>query len=310
MKTISIVIPTYNESGNIDELVKTVEKIFDDDLNHYDYELLFIDNCSFDGTRDLIRMHAERNKHVKAIFNSANFGWVKSPIHGLREATGDCAVLITADFQDPFELIPVMVKEWENGYKVVAAIKNKSKENVLTYHLRGIYYKWMERLSEVKQIDQFTGFGLYDRCFLNALRNMDDPMPYLKGIVPEIGFSRKEVFYEQQKRKRGLSKSSFWRLFDYAMLGITSNTKGLMRMSTFLGFVISFFSIVLAIVAVILKLFHWADYSMGMASLTVGLFFLGGVQLLFLGLLGEYIMAINIRSMHRPLVIEDERINF
>ena len=310
MKTVSVVIPTYNEEGNINELVRVVDELFSTQVKDYDYELLFIDNCSVDNTRLLIRENAERNKHVKAIFNSANFGWVKSPIHGLREATGDCAILITADFQDPFDLIPVMIKEWENGYKVVAAVKSSSKESKMRYFIRGIYYKMMERLSDVHQIDQFTGFGLYDRQFLNALKKLDDPIPYLKGIVPEIGFKRKEIYYQQQLRKKGFSKSSFWRLFDYAMLGITSSTKGIMRISSFLGFIISFFSILAAIVAIILKLLNWTNYSMGIASLTVGVFFLGGVQLMFMGLMGEYIMSINQRSMHRPLVIEEERINF
>lgn len=310
MKKVTVVIPTYNEEGNVEKMVKTLTEIFEDKIKNYDYEILFIDNRSEDQTRDIIRRLAENNRRIKAIFNSNNFGWIRSPLHGLRSAEGDCAILMAADFQDPPSLIPEMIRSWEEGNKVVVGIKKSSKENPLMFLIRRVYYRFIEKLSEVHQISQFTGFGLYDRQFLDALRGFEDPIPYLKGIVPEIGFQRKEIEFVQNKREAGISKSNFWRLFDYAMLGITSNTKVLVHLAAIFGFIISGLSMLVAIAFFVLKLLRWNEYPMGMTPLLIGMFFFGGIEVSLIALIGEYVMTANIRAMRRPLVIEEERINF
>lgn len=310
MKTVTVVIPTYNEEDNVEKIANTVKDIFENEIKTYNYEILFIDNRSEDDTRNIIRKIAEKNPKIKAIFNSNNFGWLRSPLHGLRSAEGDCAILMAADFQDPPSLIPEMIKNWEDGYKVVVGTKKSSQENPLMFFVRRIYYRFIEKLSDIHQISQFTGFGLYDRKFLDALRSFDDPIPYLKGIVPEIGFSRKEIEFVQNKREAGISKSSFWRLFDYAMLGITSNTKVLVHLAAIFGFIISGLSMIVAVAFFVLKLLKWNEYPMGMTPLLIGMFFFGGLEVSLIALIGEYVMTANIRAMRRPLVIEEERINF
>lgn len=309
-KTVSILIPTYNEEENVELLVTTLNKLFEEKLSAYDYEIVFIDNDSTDKTRILLRGICATNERVKAIFNAKNFGQFNSPYYGLLQTTGDCAVLLCADFQDPIELIEDFVREWENGYKIVIGKKTSSRENPLMYALRSIYYKLIKKMSEVEQIEHFTGFGLYDREFIEVLRQLNDPMPFLRGIVAELGWKRKEIPYEQQKRRAGKTSNNFYRLYDAAMLSFTSYTKVGLRLAVFLGFGVAGISFIVGLFYFVIKLLHWNDYNMGTASIAIGLFFLGAVQLIFIGLLGEYILSMNQRIMNRPLVIEEERVNF
>lgn len=309
-KCISILIPTYNEEENIGPLADAVRGLFKNELKEYRYEIVFIDNDSSDKTRNEIRKLCDGDKDIKAIFNTKNFGQFNSPYYGLMQTTGDCVILLCADFQDPIELIPEFVKEWENGYKIVIGRKTTSKENKIMYLLRSLYYKILKKMSETEQIEHFTGFGLYDREFVNVMKDLDDPTPFLRGIVAELGWDRKEIPYEQQKRRAGKTKNNFYRLYDAAMLSFTSYTKAGLRMATFVGFGVAGISFMIGVFYFVIKLLHWDDYNMGMASVAIGLFFLGAVQLIFIGLLGEYILSMNQRIMNRPLVIEKERINF
>lgn len=309
MKTISIMVPTYNEEENVNLMYEALKKLFQDELQKYQYEILFIDNKSKDHTRDLIREICKKDKNVKAIFNAQNFGQFNSPYYGLICTSGDCTISVAADFQDPVEMIPKFVKEWENGYKIVIGVKKKSQESKLVYFLRSLYYKLIKKFSEVEQIEHFTGFGLYDKDFIQVLRDLDDPEPYLRGIVAELGFERKEIPFVQPKRERGKSSNNWYRLYDGAMLGITSYTKIGLRMATIVGFIISFLSILVAFVYLILKLCMWNSFQAGMAPLLIGVFLLGGMQIFFIGFLGEYILKINQRVMHRPLVVVEERLN-
>ena len=250
------------------------------------------------------------NKKVKAIFNCKNFGQFNSPYYGMIHTSGDCTIPLCADFQDPVELIPVFVSEWEKGYKLVIGRKTKSKENSVMYFLRGCYYKTIKRMSSVEMIEQFTGFGLYDKSFIETLRQLHDPTPFIRGIVAELGPERKEIEYEQQKRRAGKTHNNFYTLFDAAMLSFTSYTKVGMRMATFVGFLISLLSFMVGLFYLIAKLVSWNSFSAGYAPTMIAVFFMGGVQLAFLGLLAEYVMSMNTRIMNRPLVVEEKRINF
>lgn len=310
MKKISIMVPTYNEEENVELMYEALKNVFEKELKSYQYEILFIDNKSKDKTRELIRKICKKDKNVKAIFNAQNFGQFNSPYYGLISTTGDCTISLACDFQDPVEMIPKFVKEWENGYKIVIGIKTKSKEGKVMYFLRSLYYKLIKKFSEVEQIEHFTGFGLYDKDFIQVLKDLDDPNPYLRGIVSELGYERKEIPFVQPKRERGKSSNNWYRLYDAAMLGITSYTKVGLRAATILGFIIAFLSIVVAIVYLILKLCMWNTFEAGMAPLLIGVFLLGGIQIFFIGFLGEYILSINQRMMHRPLVVVEEKINF
>lgn len=309
MKSITVVIPTYNEEENIDLAYQRVSDIFRDGLDQYQYHILFIDNCSSDLSREKIRGLAQKDAHVQYIFNMRNFGFSKSTFYGLTQAQGDAVVLLFADMQDPPELIAAFVQEWENGSRVVAGIKSSSKESPWMYFIRQAYYKFMERVVEIQHIEQFTGFGLYDRSVIEVFRALDDPLPYLRGIVAELAPECRKVFYEQEKRRYGKSSFNFKRLYDVAMLGVTTYSKSLMRAATFMGFVVAALSFLLAAVTFILKVFRVIDYPTGNAAILFGVFFLGSVQLLFIGVLGEYISNINIRVMKRPLVVEEERYN-
>lgn len=309
MKKVSLLIPTYNEIDNVEPLSNAIIAELNQ-LPQYDYEIVFIDNYSKDGTREKLRELCSANKKIKAILNAKNFGQNNSPYYGLQQTSGDCTILMCADFQDPVEMIPKLLAEWEKGYKIVSAIKTTSKENKLIRFFRTCYYKLIKKFSEVEQIEHFTGFGLYDSAFIQVLRDLKDPTPFLRGIVAELGFRRKEIPYEQQKRKAGKSKNNFYSLYDVAMLSFTSYTKVGLRFATFMGFFIAVFSVVVALVYFVLKMVYWDTFVMGTAPILIGMFFLGAVQLLFLGLIGEYILSINQRVMNRPLVIEEERINF
>lgn len=310
MKKISIVIPTYNEIENIALLVSELTEILEKELSNYNYEIIVIDNYSTDGTRDEIRKLCALNKNVKGILNAKNFGQLNSPFYGITQITGDAVILMCADFQDPPRMILNFVKEWENGYKIVIGIKNKSKESKFMYLARTIYYKMIDKMADIKHIEHFTGFGLYDKKFIDVLRKLDDPTPYLRGIVAELGFTRKEIPYEQQQRKFGKTKNNFFSLYDVGMLGITSYTKIILRLATFIGFFVGVISFFLSIIYLILKLIYWDSYPAGTAPILIGMFFLGSLQLFFIGILGEYIMNINTKVLKRPLVVEEERINF
>lgn len=312
MKKISVMIPCFNELENVEPICKAVIQVFEKELSNYDYEILFIDNASTDGTRDIIEKLCAENRKVKAIFNVTNFGQFNSPFHGMCETTGDCTITLCCDFQDPPELIPVFVKEWENGHKIVSGIKTSSKEPGVIYFLRSVYYKMIRNMSSVKMIEHFTGFGLYDKTFIALLRELDDPIPFLRGIVAEygVGFNLKEIEYEQPKRRAGKTHNNFYSLYDAAMLSITSYTKVGLRLATFLGFACSAISIIVAIAYTIMKLLNWNSFSAGTAPLTIGVFMIGGVQLFFIGFIGEYILNINTRVIHRPIVVEEKRINF
>ncbi|MCD7908103.1 MAG: glycosyltransferase family 2 protein [Clostridium sp.] len=310
MKTISIVVPCYNEEENVIPLSRAITALFEHELADYRYELIFIDNDSRDRTRELLRGLCQSDPGIKAIFNAKNFGQFNSPYYAMLQTSGDCTILMAADFQDPVELIPQYVREWEAGYKIVIGVKKSSQENKLMYWLRGCYYKMIKKLSDVEQIEQFTGFGLYDARFIQVLRSLDDPTPFLRGIVAELGFKRKEISYEQPLRRAGKTSNNFYRLYDAAMLSITSYTKVGLRLATIFGSICAGISMVVALVYLVMKLIWWDRFPAGMAPMLIGMLFLGSIQIFFIGLLGEYIMSINQRVMKRPLVVEEERLNF
>ena len=310
MKKISVLIPCYNEAENVGPISRAVTEILEKELPQYDYELVFIDNDSTDGTRDIIRGLCGDNPRIKAILNARNFGQFNSPYYGMLQVTGDCVIEMVADFQDPVEMIPKYIHEWEKGYKIVIGIKTSSKENRLMYWLRSCYYKTIKKLSDVEQIEHFTGSGLYDREFIEVLRSLDDPTPFLRGIVAELGYRRKEIPYEQPRRRAGKTHNNFYRLYDAAMLSVTSYTKAGLRLATIFGSICAVVSMLIAMVYLVMKLIWWDRFPAGMAPMLIGMLFLGSVQLFFIGFLGEYIMSINQRVMKRPLVIEEERINF
>lgn len=312
MKKISILIPCFNEVENVEAISLAVENILKKTLVEYDYEILFIDNCSTDGTREKIESICKENFKVKAIFNVTNFGQFNSPFYGMCQSTGDCTINICCDFQDPVELIPRFVKEWENGHKIVSGIKTSSKEPSGVYLLRSIYYKIIKNMSDTEMIEHFTGFGLYDKTFIDILRKLDDPIPFLRGIVAEYGhgFNRIDIEYEQAKRRAGKTHNNWYSLYDAAMLSITSYTKVGLRLATILGFVSSGISLAVALIYLVLKLLNWHSFQAGNAPLLIGVYVIGSLQLFFTGLLGEYILNINTRVIHRPLVVEEKRINF
>lgn len=309
-KKISVVVACYNEEENVKPLSEALKTMLRDSLPSYAYEIIFIDNDSKDRTREFLRELCAEDKRIKAIFNAKNFGQFNSPYHAMLQSTGDCTILVAADFQDPIEVIPKMVKEWENGYKIVSAIKTSSRENKMMRFLRTCYYKLIKKMSDVEQIEHFTGFGLYDKEFVEVLRELKDPTPFLRGLVAELGFRRKDIPYEQQRRRAGKTKNNWFTLYDAAMLSFTSYTKIGLRISTILGFIVAILCFLVAVVYLVLKLIFWDSFVAGTAPILIGMFFLGAVQLIFLGFMGEYIMSMNKRIMNRPLVVEEERINF
>jgi glycosyltransferase involved in cell wall biosynthesis len=310
MKKISILIPCFNEQENVLAISKAVIDILEKEHSTYDYELLFIDNCSTDNTRILLRSLCSENPRIKAIFNTRNFGLSNSGFYGLCQTHGDCTIILPADFQVPVELITSAISEWEKGNKIVIAIKTKSKENKIMRFLRTCYYKMIQRMSDIKQIEHLGGFALYDESFINLLRNIHDPMPSSRGILAEFGFKRIEISFEQQKRRAGKTKYNWYALYDEAMLNFTSYTKVGLRIATITGFIMSGVTFIIAIIYFIYKLLSWESFAGGIAPLIIGVFFIGSLQLFFIGLIGEYVMSINTRLMNRPLVIEEERINF
>ena len=309
-KTISVMIPCYNEQENARPIYEAVRDEIRRSCPAYDYEILFIDNKSQDRTRDILREICAEDRHVKAIFNVKNFGQFNSPYHGMLQTTGDCTITMCADFQDPVEMIPKFVAAWEQGYKIVIGRKTRSRESRLMYWLRGRYYKLIRKLSSTDQIEQFTGFGLYDKSFIQTLRDLKDPTPFIRGIVAELGPERKEIEYEQPQRRAGKTHNNWYTLYDAAMLSFTSYTKAGLRLATFFGFIVAVVSFLIGLFYLVAKLLFWQKFAAGYAPMMIVTFFMGGVQLAFLGFLGEYVMAINTRVMNRPLVVEEERINF
>jgi len=309
MKKISIVTPCYNEEENVEILYEAVKKQFDA-LPQYQYEHLFIDNHSTDKTVSILKEIAQKDKHVKIIVNARNFGPVRSAFYGLRQAYGDAVMFIVADLQDPPELIPALLQKWENGYKIVTAVKNKSRENPLMFGIRKIYYRMLATLSETEQIQNFTGFGLYDKSFVDIMRNIDDSIPYFRGLVSEIGYERAEIKYVQPKRLHGKSKLNFYILYDVAVSGFVNHSKIPLRLASFIGFGVAIISLLVALAYFVYKLVYWNNFSLGVAPLVIGLFFFASIQLISIGIIGEYVGAIFTQVKKRPYVIEKERINF
>ena len=310
MKKISVILPTYNEEDNVIPLSKEIVNIFNNELNNYDYEIIFTDNNSIDSTREKIISLCQENKNIKAIFNAKNFGQFRSPFNAMINANGDCVILMVSDFQDPPKIIVDFVREWESGYKIVIGIKNKSKENLIMRFIRTLYYKLMKYISNIEHIEHFTGTGLYDKSFIKTISVLDDPDPYIRGIVSELGYKIKKINYEKQNRKAGKSKNNFFTLYNIAMISITNYSKIVLRLVTMIGFLFSFLSFIFGLIYFIYKIIYWHSFNVGIAPLILGVFFIGSIQLFFLGLIGEYIVNINDRLMKRPLVIEEKRINF
>jgi len=310
MKTISILVPTFNEEENVVPLSEAILAQFRDHLPEYDYEIIFIDNDSKDTTRAKLRELCSSNPKIKAIFNARNYGQFNSPYYGLLQATGDCVIAICADFQDPVELIPQYVKEWEAGYKIVLGQKTSSKESGIVRRIRNFYYRMMKKRSNVNFIEHVTGSGLYDREFLEILRNLDEPNPLIRGIVAEIGYKVKLIPYEQPKRKAGRSSNGLFGYYDAGMQGLTTYTKIGVRVAVFFGVLFTLASIAVTVGLGIYKLLNWDTFSIMSYAFSVAIFFAVSLQMLFIGLVGEYVLNINSRMKKRPLVIESERINF
>jgi glycosyltransferase involved in cell wall biosynthesis len=307
-KMISIVTPCFNEEGNVDELYRRVKEVMS--ALDYDYEHVFIDNASTDETAKKLRTLAAQDLRVKVIFNNRNFGHVRSPVHAILQTTGDAVVAMASDLQDPPERIPDFIQKWEQGFPVVIGVKEKTKDSALFHFMRTMYYRFLRALSDVQLIENFTGFGLYDRKVIEVVRQIDDPYPYFRGLIADLGFDIAKIVFVQQRRSRGISKNNFYTLYDLAMLGLTNYTKIPLRLAAMFGFMASFISFMIGLVYLIYKLIFWFQFSLGSAPLVIGLFFLGSVQLMFLGIVGEYIGAIHTQIMRRPLVIEKERLNF
>lgn len=308
-KLISIITPCFNEESNVEEIYSQVKSVMND-LPKYRYEHIFIDNCSQDKTAHILKNISLKDKTVKVIFNARNFGAVRSGYYGLIQCYGDAVIAIASDLQDPPRLIKDFLAKWEEGYKIVIGVKEKSHENPLMFLIRKIFYYIISWISESEQIKNFTGYALYDKSFINVIRNIDDPYPYFRGMVADLGFQRYDIQYTQQKRKHGKSSYNFYSLYDIAMQGFINHSKVPLRLASFIGFSVSMMSFLFAAGYFIYKLLYWQSFQLGIAPLVIGIFFFGGVQLFFLGVIGEYIGSIFTQVKKRPLVIEKERINF
>lgn len=309
MKKISVVTGCYNELDNVEELVEQVRAEFEK-MPQYEFEHIFIDNNSTDGTQDKLRALAAKYDNIKCIFNVRNFGHIRSPYHGLLQAKGDAVISIVADLQDPPSKIPDFLEKWEAGYKVVVGVKPTSDEGRLMFWLRKFYYRLVTKIADVELIRNFTGFGLYDQCVLEQLRKLDEPYPYFRGLISELGYEVCQLEYHQPVRQHGKTKNNFYTNFDMAMLGITSHSKVPLRLATIGGFFLGAVSFVIALIYLFYKLIFWNHFELGMAPVIIGLFFFCGVQLFFIGLVGEYISTIFTKVQNRPLVIERERVGF
>lgn len=311
MNKISVVIPCYNDTNSIVNMRDRLTKVFTEQLYHYDYEIIFVDDHSPDDTWVKIEEVCQKDPKCKGVRNAKNFGFSRNVFACLRDyADGDAAFMIFGDMQDPPENLPQFVERWQNGAKVIIGQKTSSKENKFVYSIRTLFYKIIGKFSSVKQIQHFNGYGLYDRDFINVLYQIDDSQPYLKGIVGEFAMDIEIVSYEQAESQRGKSNFNFGKYYDVAMQGITAYTKTFMRMATFIGVFLGIVSIILAIIVFIVKLLNWDTYPVGIPSLLIGMFLIGAVILFFLGIMGEYILSINTRSLHRPLVVIGKKINF
>lgn len=311
-KHISVLTACYNEEENVEALVLAVEKVFEK-MPQYTYEHMFIDNSSSDKTVSILRRLSEIHKQVKVIVNARNFGHIRSPFHGLIQCKGDAVISLVADFQDPPEMIEKFLIKWEEGYKIVIGIKHQSHENPIMFRVRRTFYNLLSKASSgsgESPVKNFTGFGLYDQKFISVLRTLDDPYPYFRGLITELGFDRYEIDYTQPQRVAGKTKNNFFTLYDMAMLGFTNHSKLPLRLSAFIGFFSAIISFLVALGYLIYKLIFWDNFQVGMAPLVIGVFFFSSVQLFFIGIIGEYIGAIHTQIRKRPLVIEKERINF
>jgi glycosyltransferase involved in cell wall biosynthesis len=309
LKTLSIVTHAYNEEDNIEAIYLRIREIMQA-YPQYAYEHIFIDNHSTDMTVPILKRIAAADQHVKVIVNARNFGHIRSPIHALFQARGDAVIGIASDFQEPPDLIPQMIAAWEDGYKMVLCVKQASGENGLVYWLRKQYYRTVERLSSVETIQNFTGFGLYDRQVVDIIRGFNDPYPYFRGIIAEISLPNKRIYFHQPARKRGITKNNFYTLYDIAMLGFVSTSKVPLRLATFAGFIGAILSFLIALGYLIAKLIFWKTFSVGVAPMIIGVFFLQSLMLVFFGIIGEYVGAIYTKVQQRPYAIEQERIGF
>ena len=310
MKKISIVTACYNEEDNVEALYRSVKDIMFESLINYKYEHLFIDNCSNDKTVDLLRKIAAEDKNVKVIINSRNFGHIRSPVYGLLQADGDAIISLVADFQDPPEMIVDLVKKWEEGNDAVLAIKKNSKESKILFKLRTWYYNLLSKLSDVRIYKNFTGFGLYSKKVMNEIRRISDPYPFFRGMIAEVGYKVALIDYIQPARSRGFSKNRFYSLYDMAILGIICNSKIPLRLAVFIGAVSAFFSAMVGVSYFVAKILFWEKINLGVAPLIIMTSFMFSILLFFIGVIGEYVGAIYTQVLNRPLVHEEERINF
>lgn len=308
-KKISVITSCYNEQDNLIEFYERVKKQLEL-FSEYEWEIIVADNCSTDNSRNVLKEIAKKDKKFKVIFNSANFGHIRSPMNALFKASGDAVINLCSDLQEPPEMISTFIKCWKEGYKVVCGVKPVSKENPVMFFIRKIFYKLINFFSDIPQIQNFTGFGLYDRSFVEAFRSFDDPYPYFRGIVSEIGLKKIEVPYIQEKRKFGKTKNNFFTLYDMAMTGFVNHTQLPLRLAAFTGFSLAGISFLVAVFYFFKKILNWDTFDLGLAPLVIGLFLFSGIQLIFIGILGEYLGAVWLHVRHRPLVIEEERINF
>lgn len=309
MPFISIVCGCYNEEENVDELYAQVREVMAG-LPGYTYEHIFIDNASVDHTVERLRAIASKDKNVKVIVNTRNFGHIRSPFHALLQARGEAVIGMASDLQDPPSVIPELIRKWEEGFKVVMAVKPRTDDRWLMFKIRSAYYDFLRRIANVKIVANFTGFGLYDQEVIEILRTINDPYPYFRGLVADLGFEAARVEFRQPRRMRGITSNNFYTLYDMAMLGFTSYSKVPLRLATMLGFTMAISSFLIAVGYLVMKLLFWYRFTFGQAPLLIGIFFLASVQLLFIGVIGEYVGAIHTQVQHRPLVIEKERINF
>lgn len=309
MKLISVVTPCFNEEENVEEVYRQVKEVFAG-LPGYRYEHIFIDNASKDKTVAILKEIAKKDKNLKIIVNAKNFGHIRSPYHAYLQAQGDAIVILVSDLQDPPSMIRDFVRKWEEGYKIVIGIKKKSRENPFMFMVRSFYYNLIDRIAETEHIKNFIGFGLYDKSFVDVLRKLDEPYPYFRGLVAELGQERYEIEYEQAERKKGRTNNNFYTLYDMAMLGFVNHSKVPLRLASFTGFICAFLSLLVAIGYLVYKLIYWSEFQLGIAPLVVGFFFFMSVQLFFIGMVGEYIGGIYTQVKKRPLVIEKERVNF
>ncbi len=309
LKKISVVVPTYNEEENVKPLAEAIVKQMGE-LSDYDFELIFIDNDSKDNTRPLLRDICSGDKRIKAIFNAKNYGQFSSPYYGLQQATGDCAILMSADFQDPVEMIPKYVAEWEAGYKIVLGQKTSSKESRLVYAARSFYYDFMKKHSDIEFLKQVTGSGLYDRSFIEVMKQVEDTRPFLRGIVAEMGYGIKLVPYEQPNRRAGKSSNNLFRYLDGAAQSLTAYTKFGCRLALGCGVFASIASILAIIATAIYKVVNWSTFSVQPYILPLAILLIVSMNMFFIGVVGEYTMDANNHTRKKPLVVEAERINF